>query len=63
MEFWIKTWTLVFFSSLTIFTVLAVCVSIGGFFNILSLFKNLKEQVVKLREANAVSDRDPSQEF
>ena len=38
---WAKIWTFFFFLSLAIFAVLAVVVTIGGFFNIRSLFKDL----------------------
>jgi len=41
MNFWIGFWTVFFFASLTVFAVAAVVVSIGGFFNIRSLFKTL----------------------
>jgi len=41
MNFWIKLWTIFFFASLALFAGLAVVVSIGGFFNIRSLFKSL----------------------
>lgn len=41
MEFWIDFWTIFFFASLAIFACLAVVVSIGGFFDIRSLFKSL----------------------
>ena len=41
MEFWIDFWTFFFFASLAIFAVLAVVVTVGGFFNIRSLFKSL----------------------
>ncbi len=44
MNFWINFWTIIFIVSLILFTVLAVVVSIGGFFNILSLFKTLTMQ-------------------
>jgi hypothetical protein len=40
---WIKIWTFFFFLSLAIFTCLAVIVTIGGFFNIRSLLKDLSE--------------------
>jgi hypothetical protein len=43
MQFWINFWSIFFFASLVIFTVLAVAVTIGGFFNIRSLFKSLKD--------------------
>ena len=45
MNFWINFWTIFFFVSLAIFAALAVVVSIGGFFNIRSLFKSLTKQV------------------
>ena len=41
MSFWINFWTVFFFASLAVFAGLAVVVSIGGFFNIRSLFKGL----------------------
>ncbi len=44
MGFWITFWKIFFFASLAAFAVLAVVVSIGGFFNIRSLFKSLSER-------------------
>jgi len=44
MNFWINFWTIFFIASLVLFAGLAVVVSIGGFFNILSLFKTLTMQ-------------------
>ena len=44
MNFWIDLWTVFFFASLAVFAGLAVVVSIGGFFNIRSLFKSLSER-------------------
>lgn len=44
MNFWIDFWTVFFFASLAVFAVLAVVVSIGGFFNIRSLFKDLTDR-------------------
>ena len=41
MNFWINFWSIFFFASLAIFAVLAVVVTIGGFYNIRSLFKSL----------------------
>ncbi len=41
MNFWINLWTLFFLVSLALFGALAVIVSIGGFFDIQSLFKSL----------------------
>ncbi len=43
MQFWINFWSIFFFASLVIFAALAVTVTIGGFFNIRSLLKNLKK--------------------
>jgi Skp family chaperone for outer membrane proteins len=40
---WVKIWTFFFFLSLGIFTALALTVTIGGFFNIRSLFKDLSD--------------------
>lgn len=44
MKFWIDFWTIFFYASLAVFAALAVIVSIGGFFNIRSLFKSLSER-------------------
>jgi hypothetical protein len=44
MDFWIDLWTIFFYVSVAIFAALAVVVSIGGFFNIRSLFKGLTER-------------------
>ena len=45
MDLWIKFWSFFFFASLGIFAVLAVVVTIGGFYNIRSLFKSLTNRV------------------
>lgn len=44
MNFWINFWTGFFIVSLVLFAGLAIVVTIGGFFNIRSLFKNLTER-------------------
>ena len=44
MNFWINLWTLFFLLSLALFAGLAVVVSIGGFFDIRSLFKSLTDR-------------------
>ncbi len=44
MDFWIKFWSFFFFLSLAIFAILAVVVSIGGLFNIRSLFRTLTNE-------------------
>ena len=41
MNFWINFWPGFFILSLALFAGLAITVTIGGFFNIRSLFKNL----------------------
>ena len=41
MEFWIKFWTVFFFASLLVFAGLAIVISILGFFDARSLFKNI----------------------
>lgn len=48
---WVKIWSFFFFLSLTLFTGLAVVVTIGGFFNIRSLFKDLSEAKEKAEKA------------
>ncbi len=44
MNFWINFWTIFFIASLALFAGMAIVVSIGGFFNIRSLFKSLAER-------------------
>ncbi len=44
MEFWIKLWTWVLVLNLLVFACLAVIVTIGGFGNISSMLKSLREQ-------------------
>ncbi len=44
VDFWIKFWSVFFFLSLGVFFVLAVVVTVGGFFNILSLFATLVKE-------------------
>ena len=41
---WVDFWSFFFFLSLVVFACLAVVVTIGGFFNIRSLFKSLSER-------------------
>lgn len=41
MNFWINFWTVFFMVSIVLFTILAVVVTIGGFFDIRSLFRSL----------------------
>jgi hypothetical protein len=43
MNFWLGFWTFLLFASIAVFAILAVVVAIGGFFDIRSLFKMLKE--------------------
>ena len=50
MNFWINFWTIFFVASLALFAGLAVIVSIGGFFNIRSLFKSLANRVNEQEE-------------
>jgi len=47
---WVKFWSFFFFLSLALFAGLAVVVTIGGFFNIRSLFKSLREQAAAPQE-------------
>ena len=44
MTFWQTLWTILFFSSLALFAILAVTVSIGGFLNIRWMLARLKAQ-------------------
>jgi hypothetical protein len=57
MDFWIKFWSIFFFVSLVLFAGLAVVVTIGGFFNIRSLFKNLSEKSEQSEQGAVEEDR------
>ncbi len=50
MNFWINFWTGFFIVSLVLFAMLAITVTIGGFFNIRSLFKNLTRRCEQQEE-------------
>ena len=54
---WVNFWSFFFFLSLALFAGLAVVVTIGGFFNIRSLFKSLKEEAA----ASQSQEGGPSQ--
>jgi len=56
MNFWINLWTIFFFISLALFAGLAVVVSIGGFFNIRSLFKSLSQRSDRQDENSSSED-------
>jgi len=56
MNFWIYFWTGFFFASLVLFAGLAVVVTIGGFFNIRSLFKSLTERSEQSEEGPLEED-------
>lgn len=49
---WERIWTFFFFLSLSVFTALAVVVTIGGFFDIRSLFKDLSKAREQQRRAS-----------
>jgi len=52
MSFWINFWTIFFIASLALFAGMAIVVSIGGFFNIRSLFKSLTERSEQSEEGS-----------
>jgi hypothetical protein len=49
---WVSFWTFFFFLSLALFTCLAVVVTIGGFFDIRSLFKDLSKAKQDAQDAS-----------
>ncbi len=53
---WVKFWSFFFFLSLGAFACLSIVTTIGGFFNIRSLFKDLSE--AKARAQNAAEGGD-----
>ena len=56
MDFWINFWTAFFIISLVLFAGLAIVVTIGGFFNIRSLFKNLSERSKESEQGTVEED-------
>ncbi|MBW7992630.1 MAG: hypothetical protein FVQ84_21795 [Planctomycetes bacterium] len=56
MNFWINFWTYFFFISLILFAGLAIVVTIGGFFNIRSLFKSLSDRSEQSEEGAVEED-------
>ena len=44
MEFWIHFWRIVLVAALAVFAVLAVVVTIGGFRDVLALFRSIDAQ-------------------
>lgn len=58
MKFWIVFWTLVLILGLGVFAGLAIVVSIGGFFDIKSLFKSIEEQHAESPGASYDGERD-----
>jgi len=49
---WVKIWTFFFFASLSLFACLSIVVTIGGFFDIRSLFQDLSEAKAKAEQAS-----------
>lgn len=50
MDFWVTFWSVFFFASVALFTLLAVVVSIAGFFNIRAMFKAFRDQDTQDRQ-------------
>lgn len=44
MQFWISLWTLVWFGSLAVFSVLSLLVIVFGFRDLVDLFRTLRER-------------------
>ena len=59
MNFWINLWTLFFLVSLALFGGLAVIVTIGGFFDIRSLFKSLADRTSQDAQRRGQEEDDP----
>ena len=53
VAFWIILWKTVFFIGVGLFAVLAVAVTIGGFFDIRRLFRSLHERHADYRKQKA----------
>jgi len=55
---WVKIWSFFFFLSLGVFTCLSIVTTIGGFFNIRSLFKDLLEAKQKAESGSESGSED-----
>jgi len=58
MAFWTEFWTIVLIGGIAMFAVLSVVVTVGGWFDIRSLFESIRAQHT-IAESE---DRDPSRE-
>jgi hypothetical protein len=55
---WVRIWSFFFFASLGVFACLSVVVTIGGFFNIRSLFRDLSEAKARAEAEQATDSSD-----
>ena len=53
IEFWIVSWKVLLLAAVAAFAVLAVVVTLGGFFDILRLLKTLREERARSTENGA----------
>lgn len=61
MDFWIIFWQITLIAAMAIFAVLAVVVTIGGFGNVLALFRSIDAQHAREDDDGDSSDGDAPQ--
>ena len=61
MGFWITFWQITLIAAVAIFAVLAVVVTIGGFWNVLALFRSINAQHARQDTGGDLTDSDTQQ--
>jgi len=61
MDFWITFWQITLIAAVAIFAVLAVVVTIGGFGNVLALFRSIDAQHAREDDGGDLPEGQPPQ--
>ena len=56
MDVWAKVWGIIFVIALTVFTILAVKVTLGGFQDVLAMLKNIQNQHIRKDNSDSKID-------
>jgi hypothetical protein len=60
MEFWMDFWTVVLVGAIGLFALLAVIVTIGGFFDLRRMFRTMAESGQETADSDGQSKSGPS---